>query len=53
MLKKILKILFNRFPVWAYGLECRICKMSFSDANDHEEFVDSISGLRVQHVLGI
>lgn len=53
MLKRILKIILNRFPTWAFGLECKICTMSFGNANNHEEYVDSVDsvdGLRAKHI---
>lgn len=36
---EILKKMFFRYPIWAYGLECDICKMSFGSPELHYEEV--------------
>jgi len=35
-LLKILKALIcKKYPIWAYGLECTICEMSFGHPEEH------------------
>jgi len=40
---KILRRILNRYPAWAYGLECHICKKTFISAAKHYEYVGNLS----------
>lgn len=48
-MKKLIKVLIallNRWPVWAYGLHCDICKASFTNANYHYNYVEEKASWR-------
>jgi len=47
MLRKILRKLVE-YPIWAYALECEVCKMSFGDAKLHYDAV-LINGNKEAH----
>jgi hypothetical protein len=48
MILKILRKLLY-VPVWALGLECNICKMTFLDQFDHYDYVKNNKKLLAKH----